>query len=75
MSVITQAERDEMVKLFESSTQCRLSPKSLLEDKWFHSSHLIYDEKYLRLIEMIRGVQSYVPTEPSVTIGDPNAHP
>jgi hypothetical protein len=57
----TQAERDEMVKLFESSTQCRLSPNALLHDQWFHSSHLIYDVAYAKLIEMIRGEAATVP--------------
>jgi len=54
-SPITQAERDAMVKRFERSTQCRLSPKALLDDQWHHSSIVIYDEEYSRLVEMIRG--------------------
>lgn len=71
---ITQVERDEMVKRFERCNECRLRPKAL-EDGWFHNSDVIYDAEYDRLIEMIRGVQVFIPTEPSCTIGDPNAHP
>jgi|KBSMisStaDraftv2_1062788.scaffolds.fasta_scaffold52961_9 hypothetical protein len=61
---ITQAERNAMVKRFERSTQCRLSPKALLEDQWHHSSIVIYDEEYARLVEMIRGQPEAKPVCP-----------